>query len=270
MSLLTTASVWVDTPKKRTPTIRKTIKKPAVNESENYSPFSTITEKFNQYENDENENNNQINHNGDEISPLQKHQENQKNQENQENQEIKNDKVNILLDKMNSINSQSDGSGLYDYKPPPPTSFISHKPPPPTQLRQKENFQNSDATPSVDYTSSTSTIPLSHPLFLPNTHSNQSVFSSSNYLQDSNITNYRQAYEKPLTTTVNYTNMGIHPQSNFENKIMDRIQYLTHLMEEMQNEKTANVTEEFVLYTMLGVFVIYVVDSFTRVGKYTR
>ena len=45
---------------------------------------------------------------------------------------------------------------------------------------------------------------------------------------------------------------------------------MIHLLEEQQMEKTANITEEFILYTFLGVFVIYVIDSFTRNGKYVR
>jgi hypothetical protein len=28
--------------------------------------------------------------------------------------------------------------------------------------------------------------------------------------------------------------------------------------------------EEVVLYSFLGIFIIYIVDSFTRIGKYTR
>ena len=36
------------------------------------------------------------------------------------------------------------------------------------------------------------------------------------------------------------------------------------------NEKTNTVTEELILYMFLGVFVIFVVDSFAKAGKYTR
>ena len=43
-----------------------------------------------------------------------------------------------------------------------------------------------------------------------------------------------------------------------------------HLLEENKDEKTQNVTEELVLYMFLGVFTIFVVDSFARAGKYTR
>ena len=45
---------------------------------------------------------------------------------------------------------------------------------------------------------------------------------------------------------------------------------MIHLLEENKDEKTSNVTEELVLYMFLGVFVIFVVDSFARAGKYTR
>jgi len=45
---------------------------------------------------------------------------------------------------------------------------------------------------------------------------------------------------------------------------------MIHMLENMENEKTANVTEEFILYTFLGVFIIFVVDSFSKGGKYVR
>jgi len=52
--------------------------------------------------------------------------------------------------------------------------------------------------------------------------------------------------------------------------LMERINYMIHMLENQQHEKTEHITEEFLLYTFLGIFVIYVVDSFSRVGKYTR
>ena len=52
--------------------------------------------------------------------------------------------------------------------------------------------------------------------------------------------------------------------------LMTKLNYMIHLLEEQQDEKTDNVTEELVLYLFLGVFVIFVVDSFARAGKYTR
>ena len=45
---------------------------------------------------------------------------------------------------------------------------------------------------------------------------------------------------------------------------------MIHILEEQQDMKHGSVTEELVLYCFLGVFIIYVVDSFAKVGKYVR
>jgi hypothetical protein len=36
-----------------------------------------------------------------------------------------------------------------------------------------------------------------------------------------------------------------------DNKLMERINYMIHMMEEQQYEKTNNITEEFILYVLL-------------------
>lgn len=55
-----------------------------------------------------------------------------------------------------------------------------------------------------------------------------------------------------------------------KDRLIEKLNYMIHLLEEQQNEKTATVTEELILYLFLGVFVIFTVDSFARAGKYTR
>jgi hypothetical protein len=52
--------------------------------------------------------------------------------------------------------------------------------------------------------------------------------------------------------------------------ILDKLNHVIYLLEEQQDDKTSHVTEEIILYFLLGVFVIFIVDSFTRLGKYTR
>jgi hypothetical protein len=58
--------------------------------------------------------------------------------------------------------------------------------------------------------------------------------------------------------------------NNEQNKVIEKMNYMIHLLEEQQDQKTNHVTEEIILYSFLGVFVIFVVDSFARVGKYVR
>tara|TARA_Y100000768_G_scaffold228718_2_gene172694 strand:+ start:537 stop:1169 length:633 start_codon:yes stop_codon:yes gene_type:complete len=52
--------------------------------------------------------------------------------------------------------------------------------------------------------------------------------------------------------------------------LMEKLNYMIHLLEEQHNENTGHVTEEVILYSFLGVFIIFVLDSFARVGKYVR
>ena len=54
------------------------------------------------------------------------------------------------------------------------------------------------------------------------------------------------------------------------NILLEKLNYMIHLLEEQQDERVGSVTEEVILYSFLGIFVIFLVDSFTRIGKYTR
>ena len=52
--------------------------------------------------------------------------------------------------------------------------------------------------------------------------------------------------------------------------LMKKLNYMIHLLEENKDEKTDNITEELILYMFLGVFIIFIVDSFAKVGRYKR
>ena len=57
-----------------------------------------------------------------------------------------------------------------------------------------------------------------------------------------------------------------------ENKdiMLQKLDRIISLLEDQHDEKTGHVTEELVLYCFLGVFIIFIVDSFARAGKYVR
>ena len=59
-------------------------------------------------------------------------------------------------------------------------------------------------------------------------------------------------------------------ESVYDNYLSKKINYMIHLLEQQQDIKHGSTTEELVLYCFLGVFVIYLVDSFAKVGKYIR
>jgi hypothetical protein len=81
---------------------------------------------------------------------------------------------------------------------------------------------------------------------------------------------------RPYYNNTNYSGMGQmysggdqSPLSS-QDVLLQKLNYMINLLEEQQDEKTNNVTEEVVLYSFLGIFIIFVVDSFARVGKYVR
>jgi hypothetical protein len=51
---------------------------------------------------------------------------------------------------------------------------------------------------------------------------------------------------------------------------LEKLNHIIHLLEQQQDEKTETVMEELILYLFLGFFVIYIIDSFFRAGKYYR
>ena len=84
-------------------------------------------------------------------------------------------------------------------------------------------------------------------------------------VSDEKIKQYYNNYIPYYENTTNVPN--IHGSKD---DLMKKLNYMIHLLEENKDEKTNNVTEELILYMFLGVFVIFVVDSFAKAGKYTR
>ena len=101
----------------------------------------------------------------------------------------------------------------------------------------------------------------------PTTTSNYASNHSNNSLHTPS--NYNEAYEIPRDKPY-YASSSSSSNSTGDKTIADRLSYIVHLLEEQQNEKTNNTLEEYVLYLLLGTFVIFVVDSFSRGGKYIR
>lgn len=213
MSLIMTSSSWVsgEPPKKRIPTIRKTIKKTSpTSEPEDYDSTETM---YNDMMID------------DEV------------------QNTRNTKVNDLLEKMTSLKTNDDGDYLENFTP------LSY----PEQDQDQEVKVENSILPN-DYTMKRRHV----------TNSNFAADKPPNIHSDFNRI-YDVTTSKPFYTTG--TGLG---KDSKNDKITDRLGYIVHLLEQQQNEKTDNVLEECVLYVLLGTFVIFVVDSFSRGGKYIR
>jgi len=226
MSLVTTASLWTneDNQKKRTPTMRRTIKlKP------NLSNIGEPDEYVSQSENYQN------------LEPTTLN-------EIQEASENRNNRVNNLLNKITSLDS--DDSGKMGSFNPLPNPNVNVKKDMDDSL-SKQTY----TPPQISYSTASNS---------------QKNLYKANDINNSILSSYNDSYQPPTTLSNKpyYSTMGIGMSG--DNKLMEKINYMIHLLEEQQNEKTNNITEEFILYTFLGVFIIFVVDSFARSGKYTR
>lgn len=161
-------------------------------------------------------------------------------------QETRNSRVNQLLNKITDS-----GGGLADFVP------ISSQ-------RDSQSLAKKSTLADLLPTSETET-PMSQlaaglPMFAPNN------------LGEDRMSNYAKSYEHTSSGLLGkpyYASMGIGGTSGSD-PVLQKLNYITHILEDIQMEKTSNITEELILYSFLGVFVIFVVDSFSKAGKYYR
>lgn len=90
------------------------------------------------------------------------------------------------------------------------------------------------------------------------------------YLGDSKMGEVSYFRQKSFNGEEKGSSASSSSSSSSSDRIMEKLNRMLHILEEQQFEPTKHITEEFILYTFLGVFVIYIVDSFTRAGKYIR
>jgi len=234
MSLLSTASPWTsdDSTRKRIPTMRKTVK---------IRPYARdiISEQSEDYQTTQPE---KINEGMATIDSV------------QTDNESRNNKVNEILNKMTNVFPDNDGQSLADFKPPPmPVINI------------KKDLLLEMGRPA-DETIERPTNSLQIPI--PMIPKGANPYLSNNQ----HLSSYKTIYEPTnIAPSPFYKNITLGKEQTTEStKLMEKINYMIHLLEQQQLDKTNNITEEFILYTFLGVFVIFVVDSFARAGKYIR
>lgn len=90
---------------------------------------------------------------------------------------------------------------------------------------------------------------------------NSNVIYPNPFAEQQQIHNNYPIYDKPFEYS--------QPSSR-ESQLLEKLNHMIYLLEEQKDEKTGQVTEEVILYVFLGVFVLFVLDSFFKTGKYSR
>ena len=184
-------------------------------------------------------------------------------------QDFDSDKVNSVIQSIHrsSLVDSSEGADLGEFKPIAPPSSMGVE-----NTRLRENFANKNDLSKKS--SNNSSIPVE---YNPNDLGKNNL--EENFLNSQQVEEY---YKKLLPSTTsfptkeNYQNListfNQGPGSNIDanSVLLEKLNYMINLLEEQKDERTNNVTEEVVLYSFLGIFIIFIVDSFARVGKYTR
>ena len=231
--------------------------------------------------NDENENNNLIS---------KKKAAHNKTQKRYPKEGFDSNKVNNLLKTINGDgeDDEDESSHLADFNPPPKPSSVgsdraaSNRDKAISEAMQNLGGLNNSSIPSLG----NQPIPFlgnknDEDLTLNNINQNYGDESSVEEFYKKFVPNYhkglaqqhqqqhqQQQYQQP------YKYSAAHNQPVFtgssDDVLLQKLNYMIHLLEEKQDERTNNVTEEVVLYSFLGIFIIFIVDSFSRVGKYVR
>jgi hypothetical protein len=100
-----------------------------------------------------------------------------------------------------------------------------------------------------------------------------SSYSQDNYVVPPNLSQYSYPTMRPSTTAASMEQMyssGGDESDRTQQILLEKLNYMIYLLEQQKREKTKHTSEEFVLYSFLGVFVIYLADSFARSGRYIR
>jgi hypothetical protein len=180
----------------------------------------------------------------------------------------KNRRVTELINQMSTVNENNDGSKLADFNPPPYANTNSHTDnqfvgwtPTTSDEIDQSNEENQERQQGERQ--------RQRPI--PKIQAHNELVYGSNY-NNTKYGNYHVSYDPsqlvyPASSSSNSSKKNIYVD---DSRMMEKINYMIRLLEEQAVEKTANITEEFILYTFLGVFIIFVLDSFVRVGKYVR
>ena len=158
-------------------------------------------------------------------------------------EKIDNDVLNTIQQIHNSIDNNDDDDDNNNFVPPPPAiSAGSERVDMRNELQEEQEEDDQFSTPYVKQ-------------YYNQFNSNLAVSNSA--IDDS-------AYRNTLT------NPNIQLSNNSNDDLINKMNHMIHLLEDQQSRKTEHVTEEIILYSFLGIFTIFVVDSFAKVGKYVR
>jgi len=180
-------------------------------------------------------------------------------------------KVNSILQQIhNNTDDEDDNRDDYKLLPPPESMGVSRTVP----SSNLNNQQNQESFSKMEF-------PLGNKLVgkapSPNYENgdNLDLNDYNNYGDSKNVEDYYKRILPGHRSHVNRPYYNLNQNHNnqdypSQDVLLQKLNYMITLLEDQQDVKTTNVTEEVVLYSFLGIFIIFIADTFVRAGKYVR
>jgi hypothetical protein len=181
------------------------------------------------------------------------------------------DKVNSVLQQIhNNTDDDDDNKDEFTLLPPPESMGVSRTIPP----LNSNNQQKQESFSSMEFPLGNKLVGKAPSPSYDN-KDNLDLNDYSNYGDGKSIAEYYKrvipGYPNPVNRPY-YNSSQQHNTQEYPSQdlLLQKLNYMISLLEDQQDEKTSNVTEEVVLYSFLGIFIIFIADTFVRAGKYVR
>jgi hypothetical protein len=193
------------------------------------------------------------------------HNKTQKRYSNKENSE----RVNSVLQSIHNLPENDESNGLADFNPPPPPNSAG------IERRQNQSLSK-NTTPYSENLPEDGHEGYSFSETEFQSKSEEVNMPSNSKIPDNYYQRFMPNYDS-MFKSKQYTHIPIQ-RPNFQTEftgssndvLIQKLNYMINLLEEQKDERTGNVTEEVILYSFLGIFIIFIADTFVKAGKYTR
>lgn len=195
----------------------------------------------------------EFNKEGMENNPIQRKRDNLRNKTLKRREPMKsNSNVDTMMKRIHDddVNDDDDDNGLSNYQPLQHPNSVAN-----------ERIDNANANNMEKRMSEQQNV-------VPNMNMNTAQAQREGFTQLPS--EYAKQYYQQYVPYFNQGSDDTSPNGVNKDELLTKLNQIIYLLEEQQDEKTGNVTEELILYSFLGIFIIFIVDSFARVGKYVR
>jgi hypothetical protein len=167
--------------------------------------------------------------------------------------------------KLPSINFTEDENDLADFRPLEPPKIMKE----PNMTKSLEDEYITEGFSNEGFNGGEKM--MNRVSEYPNKYDEKPMSKMQQHLQ---LTNSINSASHPINSSnMNVPLSGIHEHTltHEQKELNEKIDYMIKLLEDQKHEKTEGVMEDVILYSFLGIFMIFLVESFTKKStKYVR